>query len=82
MGKHRQAGFGLPWFVPEGPSVAMIAVIVMSVWKGLGYNAIVIPLAFAGMVTPVLAGIGMSASSLVVVANALRLKGGARVRAR
>ena len=31
----------MPPFIPEGPSIAMIAVIVMSVWKGLGYNAII-----------------------------------------
>jgi len=39
----------------------------------LGYNAIAIPLAVSGLVSPLVAAVGMSVSSLLVVANALRL---------
>lgn len=37
------------------------------------YNLVFIPLAFIGIVTPWLAGLGMALSSITVVANALRL---------
>jgi Cu2+-exporting ATPase len=51
-----------------------VRVIRQNLGWALLYNLVAIPLAAAGMVAPWMAAIGMSASSLIVVLNATRLR--------
>ena len=52
---------------------ATLRVIRQNLAWAFAYNLMAIPLAACGYVTPLLAGAGMAGSSMLVVANALRL---------
>ena len=52
-----------------------LSVIRQNLMWAVGYNLVALPLAAMGFIAPWMAAIGMSLSSLIVVLNALRLKG-------
>jgi Cu2+-exporting ATPase len=55
-----------------------LRIVRQNLWWAAGYNALCVPLALAGWLPAWLAGLGMAASSLVVVLNAARLARPAR----
>jgi len=59
--------------VPDALALARIAArtVRQNLFFALSYNAIALPLAVSGLVTPLFAALAMSASSLIVISNAL-----------
>jgi Cu2+-exporting ATPase len=53
-----------------------LSIIRQNIGWAIGYNVMALPLAATGSIAPWMAALGMSLSSLLVVANALRLRSG------
>jgi Cu2+-exporting ATPase len=54
---------------------------VQNLWFSAAYNLAAIPLAAGGFLTPLIAALAMSGSSVVVTVNSLRARSGARLKA-
>jgi heavy metal translocating P-type ATPase len=62
----------VPWFISAAGSTRHI--IRQNLGWALAYNAVALPLAALGVITPAIAAIAMASSSLLVVGNSLRLR--------
>jgi len=62
----------VPWFLTASASTRRV--IRQNLGWAIGYNAVTLPLAAFGVITPGIAAITMACSSLLVVGNSLRLR--------
>jgi heavy metal translocating P-type ATPase len=63
----------IPWFIALSRRTRWV--ILQNLGWAFAYNLLAVPLAALGVISPVIAAVAMATSSLLVVANSLRLRG-------